>query len=123
MDVEVSWTSDGTNTPSYTVVIGGQTVITDAPSTTRDPNFADMVAEHLATTIDGAHNFQWKYASNSTVSDGVYHVDDIVIYSDGVVTFEDDFQGRVAGDDLHPDANAESPYHTNCSEATVGEDE
>jgi len=51
--VEISWASDGTNTPTYTVVIGEQTVITDASSTTRDPNDADMVAEHLATVIDG----------------------------------------------------------------------
>jgi len=125
--VEISWSSDGTNTPTYTVVIGGQTVITDAPSTTRDPNDMDMVAEHLATTIDGAHNFQWKYASNSTVSDGVYHVDDIVVYSSDsgseTTVFSDDFQGRVAGDDLNPDVDPDSPYHGNTSDATVGEDE
>lgn len=125
--IEISWASDGTNTPIYTVIIDGQTVITDASSTTRDPNDVDMVAEHLATTIDGAHNFQWKYNSNSSTSDGVYHVDDIVIYSSDsgseTVVFEDDFQGRVKGDDLNPDANSESPYHENTSEATVGEDE
>lgn len=123
VEVEVSWTSDGVNTPLYTVIIGGETVITDAPSTTRDPNNADQVAEHLGTVIDGARNFQWKYASNSAVSDGVYHVDDIKIYNDGVLVFEDDFQGRVAGDDLNPDVNADSPYHPNSSDATVGEDE
>jgi len=121
--VDISWSSDGVNTPTYTVIIGEQTVITDAPSTTRDPNDADMVAEHLATTINGAHNFQWKYNSNSSTSDGVYHVDDIVVYSNGVVVFEDDFQGRVAGDDLSPLVDTESPYHENTSEATVGEDE
>ncbi len=120
--IEISWNADGTNAPTYTVVIGGQTVITDAASTTRDPNDPDMVATHLASTINGAYNFQWKYNSNSSTSDGVYHVDDIVIYSDGEVVFEDDFQGRVAGEDLNPDANAASPYHVNCSEATVGED-
>lgn len=123
VEVEVSWTSDGVNTPLYTVIIGGETVITDAPSTTRDPNNADQVAEHLGTVIDGARNFQWKYASNSAVSDGVYHVDDIKVYNDGVLVFEDDFQGRVAGDDLNPDVNVDSPYHPNSSDATVGEDE
>jgi len=125
--VEVSWAADGTNTPTYSVSIGGQTVITDASSTTRDPNDADMVAEHLATTIDGAHNFQWKYNSNSNTSDGVYHVDDIVVYSSDsgteTMVFSDDFQGRVAGDDLSPVADPDSPYHENCSEATVGEDD
>ncbi len=125
--VEISWASDGVNTPTYTVVIGGTTVITDAPSTTRDPNDADMVAEHLSTVIDGAHNFQWKYNSNSSVSDGMYHVDEIVVYSSDsgseVAVFEDDFQGRVAGDDLNPTVDETSPYHENCSEATVGEDE
>jgi len=125
--VEVSWSADGTNAPIYTVAIGGQTVITDAPSTTRDPNDAEMVAEHLETTIDGAHNFQWKYNSNSSTSDGVYHVDDIVVYSSDsgteTVVFSDDFQGRVAGDDLSPEVNEDSPYHENCSEATVGEDQ
>lgn len=121
--IEISWTTDGVNTPKYTVIVDGQTIITDAPSTTRDPNDPDMVAEHLATTIDGAHNFQWKYNSNSNTSDGVYHVDDIMVYSDGAVVFEDDFQGRVLGDDLNPDVDPESPYHSNSSEATVGEDE
>lgn len=125
--IEISWSADGTNTPTYTVIIDGQTIITDAPSTTRDPNNADQVAEHLATVIDGPHNFQWKYASNSTVSDGVYHVDDIVIYSSDsgseVVAFSDDFQGRVAGDDLDPDVDEDSPYHPNTSDATVGEDQ
>lgn len=120
--VDISWSSDGTNPPTYTVIIDGTTVITDAPSTTRDPNDADMVATHLAATIDGARNFQWKYNSNSNTSDGVYHVDDIVVYSDGAVVFEDDFQGRVAGDNLDPDENVDSPYHVNCSEATVGEE-
>ncbi len=121
--VEISWAADGTNTPTYTVAIAGETVIEDAVSTTRDPNDEEMVAEHLATTIHGAHNFQWKYASNSAVSDGVYHVDDIVVYAGDTVVFEDDFQGRVAGDDLNPEANADSPYHENTSDATVGEDE
>ena len=125
--VEVSWAADGINTPTYTVVIGDQTVITDASSTTRDPNDADMVAEHLATTIDGAHNFQWKYNSNSNVSDGVYHVDDIEVYSSDsgteIMVFSDDFQGRVLGDDLNPEINLDSPYHENSSEATVGEDD
>ena len=120
--VEVSWSSDGTNAPTYTVIIGGETIITDAPSTTRDPNDAELVAEHLATTIDGARNFQWKYASNGNVSDGVYHVDDIIIYSNDEVVFEDDFQGRVAGEDLNPEINADSPYHGNSSDATVGEE-
>ena len=124
--VEISWTSDGVDTPVYTVKIGGETIITDASSTTRDPNDTDMVAEHLATTINGAHNFQWKYNSNSSTNDGVYHVDDIVVYSSDsgteTMVFSDDFQGRVAGQDLHPDVNPESPYHTNSSEATVGED-
>lgn len=125
--VEVSWASDGVGTPTYTVVIDGQTVITDAVSTTRDPNDAEMVAEHLATTIDGAHNFQWKYASNSTISDGMYHVDDIVVYSSDsgteTVVFEDNFQGRVAGDNLNPGEDATTPYHANTADASVGEDD
>ncbi|MEO0898136.1 MAG: PKD domain-containing protein [Bacteroidota bacterium] len=125
--IEITWATDGTNTPNYTVIIDGQTVISNAPSTTRDPNDSEMVAEHLATTIDGPHNFQWKYNSNSSTNDGVYHVDDIVIYSSDsgteTVVFEDDFQGRVAGEDLNPDVNTNSPYHPNTSEATVGEDE
>lgn len=124
--VEVSWASDGVTTPTYSVVIGGTTVITDAPSTTRDPNDAVMVEEHLATVINGAHNFQWKYNSNSSVNDGVYHVDDIVVSSDGVVVFEDNFQGRVAGDDLNPGEDTAAPltpYHVNTVDATVGEDE
>ena len=119
--VEVSWAADGVGAPTYSVSIGGQTVITDAISTT---NGGDGDVEgHLAAVIDGAANFQWKYNSNSSTNDGVYHVDDIVIYSGDDVVFEDDFQARVAGEDLNPEVNLESPYHENSSEATVGEDE
>jgi len=125
--ISISWASDGTNTPTYTVEIGGQTVITDAPSTTRDPNDVDMVAGHLETVIDGARNFQWKYSDNGKISDGVYHVDDIVVYSmdsgTAEMVFADDFQGRVAGDNLDPDEDEDSPYHSNSADATVGEDE
>ena len=119
--VEISWSADGTNAPKYTVKIGGQTVITDAISTTNGGPGDE--AGHLEAVKDGARNFQWKYNSNSSVNDGVYHVDDIKIYSDGQIVFEDDFQGRVKGDDLNPDVNTESPYHANSSDASVGEDE
>lgn len=122
--IEISWAADRTNPPTYTVVIGGETIITDAISTTNGG--AGDVEGHLAAVIDGAANFQWKYASNSTISDGFYHVDDIVIYSSDsgaeVVVFEDDFQGRVAGEDLNPNANVNSPYHENSSDAAVGEE-
>jgi len=123
--IEISWDSDGVGTPTYSLSIGGQTIITDAVSTTNGGD--GDIPGHLAATIDGAANFQWKYASNSTVNDGVYHVDDIVIYSGAAgsetVVFEDNFQGRVAGTDLNPDVNVESPYHVNSSDATVGEDQ
>jgi len=123
--IEVSWAADRVGTPTYTVVIDGQTIIADAVSTT---NGGDGDVEgHLAATIDGAANFQWKYNSNSSVNDGFYHVDDIVIYSSDsgteTIVFEDDFQGRVAGDDLDSEVNEDSPYHPNSSDATVGEDE
>lgn len=123
--VEISWIADGASTPLYTVVIDGQTVITDAISTTNGgPGDVDG---HLAATMDGAANFQWKYNSNSNVSDGMYHVDNIAIYSSDsgteVLVFEDDFQGRVAGDSLDPDDDEASPYHANSADATVGEDD
>lgn len=123
--IEVSWSADRVSAPTYSVIIGGQTVITDAVSTT---NGGDGDVEgHLAAVIDGAANFQWKYASNGTVSDGVFHVDDIVIYSSDsgseTVVFEDNFQGRVAGEDLNPEVNEGSPYHERTSDATVGEDQ
>ena len=124
--VEISWTSDQVGVPLYTVIIDGSTVITDAPSTTRDPNNEEQVAEHLGTVIDGARNFQWKYASNSTVSDGFYQVDEIQIFSSDsgseVIVFEDNFQGRVVGDILDPDVDESSPYHANTTDATVGEE-
>ena len=124
--VEISWTSDVVNTPLYTVIIAGQTVITDAPSTTRDISNADQVAEHLAAVIDGARNFQWKYTSNSQTSDGLYDIDNIVVYSSDsgteTIVFQDDFEGRLNGEDLNPDFNINSPYHPNSSDASVGED-
>lgn len=126
--IEISWSANGTDYPTYSVVIDGQTIVTDAVSTTNGG--ADDEAPHLEAVKDGAANFQWKYASNSTVSDGVFHVDDIVIYSSDsgseVVAFEDDFQGRVAGDDLNPgedELNPLTPYHENTTDASVGEDE
>ena len=123
--IEISWAADGTNHPPYTVIIDGTTIITDAVSTTNGG--VDDEAPHLEAVKDGAANFQWKYAGNSAVNDGVYHVDDIVIYSSDsgseTVVFEDNFQGRVAGDDLNPETNLDSPYHENSSDASVGEDE
>jgi len=123
--IEVSWLADGTNAPTYSVVIGGQTVITDAVSTTNGG--AGDVDGHLAAVKDGAANFQWKYAGNSAISDGMYHVDDIVVYSSDsgseVEIFSDNFQGRVANQSLNPDDNADSPYHVNSADASVGEDQ
>ena len=123
--IEISWAADGTNLPTYTVVIDGQTIITDAISTTNGG--MDDEAPHLAAVKDGAANFQWKYAGNSAVSDGMFHVDDIVIYSSDsgteTVAFEDNFQGRVAGENLDADVNVESPYHVNSADVSVGEDQ
>ncbi len=124
--IEISWSGNGVTTPIYTVTIGGQTVITDAPSTTRDPNDEQMVANHLEATINGVLNFQWKYNSNSFTSDGVYEIDNITVYSSDsgteTVVFEDDFEGRLFGEDLNPDFNPNSPYTENSNDASVGED-
>jgi len=124
--VEISWNADGVTPPSYSVTIGGQIVITDALSTTRDPSDAEMVADHLEATINGVHNFQWKYNSNSFTSDGRYDIDNIVVFSSDsgteTIVFQDDFEGRINGEDLNPDFNINSPYHPNSSDATVGED-
>ena len=123
--VEVSWTSDGVGTPLYTTIIGGQTVIENARSTTNGGD--GDVPGHLDATINGAHNFQWKYNSTSSTSDGIYQVDNIRIYSSDSgseeLVFADDFQGRVPGTSLDPDDDPESPYHANSSEATVGAEE
>ena len=125
--VEVSWiaSEDSSTPPKFSVIIDGQTVITDALSTTNGGD--GDVPGHLEATKDGAFNFQWKYNSNSSVDEGVYQVDDIVIYSSDSgteeIVFSDDFQGYTVGDDLDPDNNPESIYHPNCSEVTVGEDD
>lgn len=131
--VEVSWvaSADGLTPPTFSLSMNGQTVNTDALSTTNGG--AGDVEGHLAATKDGGYNFQWKYNSTSSTSDGIFEVDDIVIYSSDsgteTVVFSDDFQGYTAGDNLDPaDAdgnpiNANSVYHPNCSEVTVGEDQ
>ncbi len=123
--IEISWNSDGVSTPTYSLSIDGQTIITDAVSTTNGG--AGDVDGHLEATKDGAYNFQWKYAGNSAVSDGMFHIDDIVIYSSDsgteTVVFEDDFQGRTVGDNLDSEVNESSPYHPNSADATVGEDQ
>jgi len=124
--VEISWNADGVTAPTYSITIGGQIVITDAVSTTRNPSDAQMVADHLEATIDGLHNFQWKYNSNSLTSDGRYDIDNIKVFSSDsgteTIVFQDDFEGRINGEDLNPDFNLNSPYHPNSSDATVGED-
>ncbi len=122
--VEISWTGDGVTVPLYSVTIGGQSVIIDAISTTNGgPGDVD---DHLAAVVNGAMNFQWRYNSNSATSDGRYDVDDIVIRSidSGVETivFEDDFEGRINGEELNPFINTNSPYGENSNDATVGED-
>ena len=123
--IEISWSADFTNLPTYSVTIGEQVIVTDAVSTTNGG--PDDEAPHLEAVREGARNFQWKYAGNSAINDGEFHVDDIVIYSSDsgseVIVFEDNFQGRTAGDNLDPDENMDSPYHENSAFATVGEDQ
>ena len=122
--IEISWNGDGVTVPLYSITIGGQSVIVDAISTTNGGS--GDVDDHLAAVVNGAMNFQWKYNGNSAISDGRYDVDDIVIFShnSGVETivFEDDFEGRINGEDLNPLINMNSPYGENSSDATVGED-
>lgn len=126
--IEISWASDGVGTPTFTVIFNGQTIIADAVSTTNGG--AGDVDGHLAATIDGARNFQWKYSDNNRISNSMFHVDDIVIYSSDsgteTVVFEDNFQARTAGDDLDPGADVDNPltpYHPNTTDAVVGEDQ
>lgn len=122
--IEVSWVANGTTTPSFTFIIDGETIVADAVSTTNGG--AGDEPDHLAATLNGAANFQWKYADNSAINDGVYHVDDLVIYSSDSgmeeVVFSDDFQGRSVGYNLSSSVNAASPYHDKTSDATVGEE-
>lgn len=123
--VEISWSANGTDAPTFSVKIDGQTVIADATSTTNGGD--GDVPGHLEATKDGAHTFQWKYGGNSAIEDFYYDVDDIVIYSSDsgseVVAFEDDFQGYQTGTDLDPDQNAESVYVSNSFQVIVFEEE
>lgn len=123
--IEISWAADGTNAPTYGLMIDGQTIIAGATSTTNGG--AGDVDGHLEAVKDGAFNFQWKYAGNSAVSDGMFHVDDIIIYSSDsgteTIVFEDNFQSRTVGDNLDSEVNESSPYHPNSADATVGEDQ
>lgn len=126
--VEISWAADGVNAPTFSLSIEGQTIITDAVSTTNGG--AVDVDGHLAAVKDGAHNFQWKYSDNAKISDSMFQIDDIVIYSSDsgteTIVFEDNFQGRVAGDNLNPGADVDNPltpYHINTTDAVVGEDQ
>lgn len=123
--IEISWAADGVGYPTYSVSIAGQTIVTDAVSTTNGGE--GDVDGHFAAVVNGAANFQWKYASNSAISDGMYQVDDIVVYSSDsgteTIVFEDSFQGMTAGDDLNPGEDGNTPYHVNTQDASVGEDE
>lgn len=123
--MEISWAADGVNTPTFTVIMDGQTIIADAVSTTNGG--AGDEPGHLAATMNGAHNIQFKYADNGKTSDSMFHIDDIVVYSSDsgteVVVWEDDFQDKSAGDLLDPDLNADSEYHSNTMDASVREDQ
>jgi PKD repeat protein len=121
--IEINWEGDGITVPTYSVTIGGQSVITDAISTTNGgPGDVD---DHLAAVVDGVMNFQWKYNSNSLTSDGVYQIDNIEVYSSNsgteTIVFQDNFEGRLTGENLNPDFNLNSPYHMNSVDATVAE--
>jgi len=122
--VEISWNGDGVTVPSYSVTMDGQSVIIDAISTTNGGS--GDVADHLAAVVDGALNFQWKYNSIIATSDGIYDIDNIVVFSSDsgteTIVFEDDFEGRIDGEDLNPDINFNSPYHQNSVDATVSEE-
>ena len=122
--VEISWIADGVTAPLYSITIGGQSVITDAISTTNGG--VGDVPGHLAAVLYGARIFQWKYNSNSLTSDGLYDIDNIIVYSSDsgteTIVFQDDFEGRLNGQDLDPDFNMDSPYHQNSSDASVAED-
>ncbi len=122
--VEISWSANGTDAPTYTVIMDGQTVATDATSTTNGGD--GDVPGHLEAVKDGAANFQWKYNSNSSTSDLTYQVDDIKIYSGEAIVWEDDFQSYDVGASLHPGEDEAAPltdYHINSSEATVAEED
>ncbi len=123
--IEITWTANGVTAPTFSLFIDGKTIIIDAVSTTNGG--AGDVADHLAAVKDGAANIQWKYSDKSKVSDGVFHIDNIVVYSSNsgseVVVFEDNFQARVLGESLSPADNLDSPYHANTLDASVGEDQ
>ncbi|MEQ8546487.1 MAG: PKD domain-containing protein [Cyclobacteriaceae bacterium] len=126
--VEVSWSANGTDAPTYSVSMDGQVVLADGISTTNGGD--GDVAGHLAAVKDGAHTFQWKYGGNSATDEFHFDVDDIVVYSSDsgseVEVFSDDFQGYQTGTDLHPgedEANPATVYHINTSEASVLEEE
>ncbi|MFY0606533.1 MAG: PKD domain-containing protein [Cyclobacteriaceae bacterium] len=125
--VEVSWVCDGVNYPKYTVVIDGQTVVSNVSSAT-DGGEGDEPG-HLEATKDGVKNFQWKYGSSSAIETEAanrFHVDDIKIYSSDsgseVIAFEDDFQAYDVGFAWTVD-DVPTTYHENSIDAEVLEED
>lgn len=123
--IEISWSANGTDAPTYSVVMDNQTVITDATSTTNGGD-AD-VPGHLEATKFGAGIFMWKYNTNSAIADLYYDIDDILIYSSDsgseVEVFSDDFQSYQTGTSLNPNLNAESVYFETSFEVEVVEED
>ena len=122
--VEISWIANGVTAPLYSITIGGQSVVVDAISTTNGgPGDVDG---HLEAVVNGVLNFQWKYNSNNSISDGLYDIDNIIVYSSDsgieTIVLEDDFEGRLKGEDLNPEFNLNSPYHQGSVDASVDED-
>lgn len=126
--VEMSWSANGTDVPTFSLTIDGVSVGTNLVSTT---NGGDVdVPGHLEATKDGLHTIQWKYNSNSAIDDKTYSVDDIVVYSSDsgseVVVFSDDFQGYQTGTNLNPGEDPlapTTPYHINTVDASVSEEQ
>lgn len=127
VDVEVTWVANGTDYVSFTLIMDGQTVVTDAVSAT-DGGEGDE-AGHLEATKDGVKNLQWKYGSSSAIEEDPASrlwVDDIKVYSSDsgaeVLVFEDDFQSYDVGFAWTFD-DEPTTYHPNSIDAEVAEEE
>ncbi|MEP4889944.1 MAG: VCBS domain-containing protein [Aliiglaciecola sp.] len=120
VDVAITWTGDGTVTPTLNISIDGEVVTTsDASLTITDGSFTSLsqVSDNVLGGMYGA-SLKLSAGANPVVG-AAFYVDDVNIYSDvaGTVSvFSDDFEGFAEGTYIDGD---DVTYKSNSNDAVI----
>ncbi|WP_342804733.1 VCBS domain-containing protein [Alteromonas sp. M12] len=120
VDVAITWTGDGTVTPTLNISIDGEVVTTsDASLTITDGSFTSL-SQFSDNVLGGMYGASLKLSAGANpVVGAAFYVDDVNIYSDvaGTVSvFSEDFEGYAEGTYIDGD---DVTYTTNSNEALI----